>query len=212
MQGSAKCTFWHRRRIGLVGFVLGVFSWVGCVTDPVDSRRNDPLTGLPKQVPPSQRPVSSTFDPKRNEAAAVAATTQSSMPTVSDLGIRGPSSDLNATGSAAASAWSGQESKTVAPASASSGRPSLTPGQPTAVTVGGGPRVRSFEEAQQFLAAHGVKWQDLQTTGEGEWKFSCSIPNKNNPNSVRTYEARDRYGLNAIQKVIDQISRDQQRP
>ncbi|MCX7699475.1 MAG: hypothetical protein N2039_01225 [Gemmataceae bacterium] len=187
----------------------------GCVTDRPDPRRPDPLTGLPKQIPPADRAISSTFDPKRNEAAAVTASANTNPGSmnggVSNLSIGGTSpSSPSSTSSTAASAWSGTESKTVPPTSTIGTRPGLTPAEPVSVMVGGGPRIRTFEEAQQFLAARGVKWQDLQTTGEGEWKFSCSIPNKNNPNSVRTYEARDRYGLHAIQKVIDQISRDQQ--
>lgn len=195
-----------------MGAVTTVFV-IGCVTDRLDSRRPDPLTGLPKQLPPSDRAVSSTFDPKRNESAAIAATVNSHAG-VSNLSIGGngvaASSTTSTTTNTAASAWSGTESKTASPASTTGGRPGLVPSEPVSVTVGGGPRIRSFEEAQQFLAARGVKWQDLQTTGEGEWKFACSIPNKNHPHTVRTYEARDRYGLTAIQKVIDQISRDQQ--
>lgn len=208
---SGKFQGRRRSRIGWTAWAVAL-SWLaaGCVTDRPDPRRPDPLTGLPKQIPPGQRPVSSTFDPKRNEAAAVSASANTA-PGVSNLSIGGNApTSASAASSNAASAWSGTESKTVSPASLTGTRPGLTPSEPVSVTVGGGPRIRTFEEAQQFLAARGVKWQDLQTTGEGEWKFSCSIPNKTNPNSVRTYEARDRYGLNAIQKVIDQISRDQQ--
>ena len=57
--------------------------------------------------------------------------------------------------------------------------------------------------------AHGVKWQRLQTTGEGEWTFGCTIPSKANAGSMKTYESKDRYGLLAMQKVIDEIIRDQ---
>src|SRR5262245_41900709 len=73
----------------------------------------------------------------------------------------------------------------------------------------GGPRIRTFEEGQQFLMARGVKWQRLETAGEGEWRFSCSLPNRAGSTSMRTYEATDRYGLIAMQKVIDQVVRDQ---
>lgn len=73
----------------------------------------------------------------------------------------------------------------------------------------GGPRIRTFEEGQQFLMGRGVKWQRLETAGEGEWRFSCSLPNRAGSTSMRTYEATDRYGLIAMQKVIDQVVRDQ---
>lgn len=194
----------HRRRLMFYTSASLLVALTGCVMDSAEARRTDPLTGLPKQIPPTQRPVTSTFDPKRQEAAAISAP-------VSDLGIREPRSATPAANSAALS-WSGHESKTAAPTSTPPLHSLVTPAQPTSVSVGGGPRIRSFEEAQQYLVAHGVKWQDLQTTGEGEWKFSCTIPNKKQPNTFRTYEARDRYGLSAIQKVIDQISRDQQVP
>lgn len=73
----------------------------------------------------------------------------------------------------------------------------------------GGPRIQKFEDGQQFLMARGVKWQRLETAGEGEWRFSCSLPTKPGSTSMRTYEATDRYGLIAMQKVIDQVVRDQ---
>ena len=73
----------------------------------------------------------------------------------------------------------------------------------------GSSRIKTFEEGQQFLMARGVKWQRLETAGEGEWRFSCSLPTKPGSTSMRTYEATDRYGLTAMQKVIDQVVRDQ---
>lgn len=191
--------------------VLAVAALVvaGCVGDKPDSNRPDPLTGLPKRVPPAERAVSSTFNPQRNDAAVLASANPRAEG-VSGLGIRdgrAPEPDRSVQNTA----WTGTESRG-GPAPAAGAKLGAAPpsnGGAAPVTAGG-VRVRTFEEAQQFLKARGVRWQELQTTGENEWKFSCSIPNRNNPSSVRNYEARDGYGLLAMQKVIDQISRDEQ--
>lgn len=67
----------------------------------------------------------------------------------------------------------------------------------------------TFEQAQAALTARGVTWQRLETLADaGEWKFSCSVPNRQNPAVNRTYEARARDALSAIQAVIDQIDRE----
>jgi len=72
-------------------------------------------------------------------------------------------------------------------------------------------KVKTFEEAEQVLLAHGMNWQDLQMIDGKQWKYACTVPNKSNPNVMRNYEATDVYGLLAMQKVIDQIVRDQGR-
>ena len=65
----------------------------------------------------------------------------------------------------------------------------------------------TYEQAQAILAARGVSWQRLEGD-QGKWKFSCSIPNPQNRNISRTYEARDADHLAAIQAVLDQISKE----
>jgi hypothetical protein len=60
------------------------------------------------------------------------------------------------------------------------------------------------------VTARGARYQVLQTWGEtGEWKFTCAIPNRQNPNIRRTYEARAGDPLAAIQAVLDQIDHEQ---
>lgn len=72
-----------------------------------------------------------------------------------------------------------------------------------------GSRVLNYEEAQAALASRGVNWQRLETWGDkGEWKFSCSIPNKKNAFISRNYEARSPDYLSAIRAVMDQIDRE----
>jgi hypothetical protein len=68
----------------------------------------------------------------------------------------------------------------------------------------------SYEEAQARLTARGVTWQRLETWGEqGDWRFSCSIPNRQNPYISRTYEAEAHDPLAAIHGVLNQLENDQ---
>lgn len=77
------------------------------------------------------------------------------------------------------------------------------------VSPASGARVASYEQAQAILAARGVKWQRLETWGEaGEWKFSCSIPSRQNAFISRTYEGRATDYLSAVRAVLNQIDQD----
>ena len=68
----------------------------------------------------------------------------------------------------------------------------------------------SYEEAQARLTARGVNWQRLETWGDqGDWKFTCSIPNRQNPYISRTYEAEAHDPLSALHGVLDQLEHDQ---
>jgi hypothetical protein len=73
-----------------------------------------------------------------------------------------------------------------------------------------GLRLASFEQAQSLLDAHSVKWQRLESSGDSEWKFSCSVANAKNPNLSQTYEAQARSALAAVQAVLDQIEKDKE--
>jgi hypothetical protein len=66
----------------------------------------------------------------------------------------------------------------------------------------------NYKELQAKLASHGVNWQCLQMKGDGEWTFSCTIPNKQKPNVRRKYEAVGRTDLGAIQAVLEQIEKE----
>jgi hypothetical protein len=72
-----------------------------------------------------------------------------------------------------------------------------------------GGQVSSFEQAQALLSSHGVKWQRLETWGDqGEWKFSCSIPSRQNAFISRTYEGRATDSLAAVRAVLAQIDKE----
>jgi len=92
------------------------------------------------------------------------------------------------------------------PAAAPAGTVSLPP-----QGAGNGLRISSYEQAETLLKARGALWYGLEMLGDtGEWKFSCIVPNRQRPGSRRTYEARDRNKLAAVQAVLDQIEKDQQ--
>jgi hypothetical protein len=68
----------------------------------------------------------------------------------------------------------------------------------------------TYEEAQARLTARGVTWQRLESWGDkGDWKFTCSIPNRQNQYISRTYEAEAHDPLSAVRGVLDQLDHDQ---
>jgi hypothetical protein len=120
------------------------------------------------------------------------------LPGGTDLRIAGP----NTPGT-----WQGQATGAVLQAP----QPAQASAQPVSSVRGvspAGPRVTSYEQAMALLVAKGVKWRRLETIDQNQSQFSCSIPNPQNPFISRTYEARAASDLEAIQAVIDQISKD----
>jgi hypothetical protein len=94
------------------------------------------------------------------------------------------------------------------------GPPAPTDAHPVALAAGNAPpppapRVQSLEQAQAALHGRNVVWQDLKSWSDnGEWRFSCSVPNKQNPSLNRTYEARASSPLAAIQAALDKMDAD----
>jgi hypothetical protein len=81
---------------------------------------------------------------------------------------------------------------------------SLTPSSPDHGTAS------TFEQVQAQIKTRGVLWQRLEMVGEtGEWKFSCSIPNRQNPRIRRTYEAKAGDSVAAIRAVLEQLDKEQ---
>jgi hypothetical protein len=73
-------------------------------------------------------------------------------------------------------------------------------------------RSTGLDDALKQLKDRGVVWQRLDVVAEtGEWKFSCSVPNRQNPNVRRTYEARAKEPLAAVQSVLARIDSEQGR-
>jgi hypothetical protein len=167
----------------------------------------DPLTGM------DRRPVPvSNFGDGRSPAALASARDG-----VSGLGIRNDNPDPNVTRdrTVQTTGWTGANSTdtygTARLGTPTTGAPVDTRSSPvasTVSTVNTTGRVRTFEEAQQLLMARGVKSQELHQRDTGEWSFSCSMPIANQAGRMKTYEATDKYGLLAIQKVIDKMNQD----
>jgi hypothetical protein len=60
-----------------------------------------------------------------------------------------------------------------------------------------------------MLKARGMVFYRLETWGDnGDLKFSCAIPNRQNPNIRRMYEALAHDPLVALQSTLDQVDRD----
>jgi len=67
----------------------------------------------------------------------------------------------------------------------------------------------TYEQLKAQLVARGVTFVRLETWGDhGGWKFTCSIPNKQNPYISRTYEAQAQDDLGAIRAVIEQMDKE----
>ena len=187
--------------------VILPFAITGCLTDNTARTRPDPLTGLPKTTPT----VSSTYgsvSPSTSASLAASSTSPNSLaiPSAQTTSNNSSQPSNNWTGGAsnAANGMPAQLGNPAAPANSTASSSPLT-GSGPAPTL----KIKKFEDAEQVLLAHGVNWQKLQMIDSRHWEFACTIPNKANPNVMRNYEATDLYGLTAVQKVVDQIVRDQ---
>jgi hypothetical protein len=177
----------------LLAVVPAALIATGCETSR--NNRNDPPNSLPPRTAMDARNSNS------NSSGSNSGLASSRSPSELD-DMRNRAENPNSSSTQASYNTNG-DAKLQSPGSNNNRSPAYT------TSSSGGPRVRTFEEGQQFLMARGVKWQRLETAGEGEWRFSCSLPTKSGSTSMRTYEATDRYGLIAMQKVIDQVVRDQ---
>jgi hypothetical protein len=162
-----------------------------------------PLTLLPPQ--PAPNPATSN--------AALAAAGSRSLDNGGDLRIANPRPSTGNDG------WVGQ-----APALGGDGsgavlrRPELAaepasrrdPAPVSSPTATANSRITTYEQAQAQLSARGIIWQRLETgSTNGEWKFTCSIPNRQNPRLHRTYEARGTDPVSAVRAALEQIDKDQ---
>jgi hypothetical protein len=80
--------------------------------------------------------------------------------------------------------------------------------RPTPQPLAGAPGT-SADALLTLLQARGVTWHRLETSGDsGEWKYSCTVPNANNPNIRRMYEARGRDPRTAMAAVLTQMDQE----
>jgi hypothetical protein len=88
--------------------------------------------------------------------------------------------------------------------------PAPTPGGAIVPVSLSAARINTLDQGWAYLRAHGATYQRLTTRGEdGQIECSCSLPNPQNPNLRRTYEASARDPLTALRAVIDQIEKEQ---
>jgi hypothetical protein len=72
------------------------------------------------------------------------------------------------------------------------------------------PGLLTLDQAKAELAARGVLWQKSEQNAEtGSWRFSCAVPNRQNPRIHRTYEATASDEVSAIRGAIAQIDKEQ---
>ncbi|MFL5339026.1 MAG: hypothetical protein ACJ8F7_02570 [Gemmataceae bacterium] len=176
----------------------------GCLRDR--ENRDDPLTGMPARISANQRNVSVRDDGRG----------------ASNLSIRDQNPPPNAN-TVQTTGWTGNNNATSTDSTPRLGAPVVgtsvrNTGTSATLAASGGPtRIRTFEEAEAFLASDRCKCkaqrllQHEDEQNQGVWTFECSVPSRTNPSNVKTYTATDRYGLIAMQKVIDQIVQDQGR-
>jgi hypothetical protein len=193
---------------------------------PISGR---PTPGQPTSAvtpPPASRPSTSP--------AALAPGAPSSIDNSGGLRIPGGGQPLTpspSTPPAGAGVWRGQGSgggnvslsRPEAPPSAPATPPAppttppaaSPPAAPPSPPRGGGlslvgTRTADVNPLLAVLRQRGATFQRLETWGDdGEWKFSCAIPNRQNPAIRRTYEAKAGDPLVAVRAVIDQIDKEQ---
>jgi hypothetical protein len=196
-----------------------IFLSAGC--SGVNKAQGDPLFGNVKPQPGLNAAAAGPVPPlpgptSTGSTAALASVNPRPLDGSHDLRIPEPTPSGVAMGSPVASVPGAgtQLQQPVAGFTPVSRQPS-TIGTPAAGTPGadatrlaGAPM--TYEEAQARLTARGVSWQRLETWGDqGDWKFTCSIPNPQNRYISRTYEAEAHDPLSAVRGVLDQLDHDQ---
>jgi hypothetical protein len=184
----------------------------------------DPLLGVPP-VKPASYTIPPTTDPENTtsnsnnvsttmpapssttSAAALAAGGHPSLDATHDLRI--------ANGQPPRDAWRGQASDAgialnkpePAPEAAPPVRTDSGPGPGVVLTSGSS--IFSFDQAWAALRARGMTWSVLESNDSAnEWKFACWIPNRQNPDIHRSYEASGPDPLGVLRAVLAKIDQD----
>ena len=218
---KAKSAVRPGRRTFLASFVLGTSSLVlgGCANQDRPAA-NDPLLGGPPLKQPGRvaapapgTPVASVpslpAPSTSTSTAALASGTAQPLDATHDLRIGGAGGSTGGTPVSATPAddWKGQAPGGVVLRGPEMASPPPAPAG-SGITLVGGVRVASFEQAQAILRARGVARQRLELDG-GRWRFSCWIPNRQNPDINHMYESPPAADpVSALQAVIDQIERE----
>jgi hypothetical protein len=105
--------------------------------------------------------------------------------------------------------WRGQSGGSIPAATTGGSQGQLTSiqAQPRPA-VTGGYQGASMDALFTLLQARGVTWHRLETWGDnGEWKYSCSVPDPKNPRIRHNFEARGRDSKAALVAVLEQMDK-----
>jgi hypothetical protein len=78
------------------------------------------------------------------------------------------------------------------------------------VLTSGASAMFTFDQAWAALRARGMTWSCLESgDNPSDWRFACWIPNRQNPDIHRTYEAAGADPLGVLRAVLAKIDQDQ---
>jgi hypothetical protein len=183
--------------------LLALF-FLGCSSNNTTQPQNDPLVG--RQPPlPKDNGSATARGPEQGlppVPAPSAGTSQAALaggqnPTL-DSGLR-----IGADAEKDAATWRGSGAGLGVPVPLADGAAARI--QPiTPVSISGSPE--SAEQYLRSLQMHGMKGFRLeQLPATGQWHCVCSIPNRENQNAKRTYDATADDAVAALRAVLDKI-------
>jgi hypothetical protein len=184
----------------------------------------DPLLGVPPvkaasyTTPPAIEPENTTSN-SNNVSTTMPAPSSTTSPAALAAGGH-PSLDAThdlriPNGQPPRDAWRGQSSDAgialnkPEPAPPAAAPPGNDPRPGTSVVLTGGSSIVSFDQAWAALRARGMTWSVLESNdAANEWKFACWIPNRQNPDVHRSYEASGPDPLGVLRAVLAKIDQD----
>jgi hypothetical protein len=221
------------RRFSLWLFVpLSFLVLAGCSTttkssQPAKAPITDPLFGAVNVKPASYTPPESPTPTNNVSAAEIPSSTMpapSSTKSTAALASGGHPSldathDLRIAGndSPPRDAWRGQAGDPAIVLNRPEAMPTTgdavapnnaRPGSAIMLT-GASAGIVSFDQAWASLRARGMTWSVLESgDNANEWKFACWIPNRQNPDIHRSYEAGGNDPLGVLRMVLAKIDQD----
>jgi hypothetical protein len=196
-------------------------------SQPAKTNTGDPLFGSATVKPASYTPPDSPA-PTTNVSAIAPSSTMpapSSTKSTAALASGGHPSldathDLRIGGGEAQpprDAWRGQSGDPAivlnrpeaVPSTAEGPAPNETRNGGAIMLTGAAANIVSFDQAWAALRARGMTWSVLESSDNpNEWKFACWIPNRQNPDIHRSYEASGNDPLGVLRLVVAKIDQD----
>jgi hypothetical protein len=95
------------------------------------------------------------------------------------------------------------------PPTRGSAAPSIPSPSGPVVLAGGGGGVQTIDQGVKALELRGARGFRLELQREtGQWRCSCSVPNRQNPASRQTYDTTAADPLSAVRAVVERVERD----